>query len=277
MIDYDFVLKDNNADEKESSISDIAGIGDIAEIKDVFSVEVAKSKLKAFSVEDMRQRAVALVVDTDSEAKAGVAMAMQCRKLYNSLEKTRKEIVRPHLDFQKAVKKYSDGFADFFKKTERQLLKKVEAYQLAAEIERKKSIAEQVRKETEFRLKREKEQRDFDEAIRLRDIEIERSRIKAKKEDMPMPIPPPLPEAPMPIVQDLILPIAAATKKIESEEGSSTTVIEWHYEILDTALIPRDFLIIDEQKIKAAVKSGVRVIPGVCVFETKVRKYRVKG
>jgi len=277
MIDYDFVLKDNNADEKESSISDIAGIGDIAEIKDVFSVEVAKSKLKAFSVEDMRQRAVALVVDTDSEAKAGVAMAMQCRKLYNSLEKTRKEIVRPHLDFQKAVKKYSDGFADFFKKTERQLLKKVEAYQLAAEIERKKSIAEQVRKETEFRLKREKEQRDFDEAIRLRDIEIERSRIKAKKEDMPMPTPPPLPEVPMPIIQEVVLPVVATPQKIESEEGSSSTVMEWFFEIEDASIVPRDFLVVDERAVKRAVASGVRHIDGVKIYEKAVRKYRVKG
>ena len=270
MIDYDFVLNDEETiEEKEQT--------ETLDIKDVFDIEVAKSKLKTFDVADIEKRAVALIVNTDEGAKQGVAMAMQCRKFSNSIEKARKEIVRPHLDFQKAVKKYSDEFADFFKKTERQLLKKVETYQLAVEIERKKAIAEQIKKETEIRLKHEKEQRDFDEAIRLRDIEIERAKIKAKKEDTPMPTPPPLPEVPMPIVQDLVLPVAEATKKIDSDDGSSTTVVEWHYEILDTALIPRDFLIIDEQKIKDEIKNGIRNIPGICIFETKVRKYRVKG
>ena len=270
MIDYDFVLNDEETiEEKEQT--------ETLDIKDVFDIEVAKSKLKTFDVADIEKRAVALIVNTDEGAKQGVAMAMQCRKFSNSIEKARKEIVRPHLDFQKAVKKYSDEFADFFKKTERQLLKKVETYQLAVEIERKKAIAEQVRKETEIRLKREKEQREFDEAIRLRDIEIERAKIKAKKEDTPMPTPPPLPEVPMPIIQEVVLPVVATPQKIESEEGSSSTVMEWFFEIEDASIVPRDFLVVDERAVKRAVASGVRHIDGVKIYEKAVRKYRVKG
>ena len=45
----------------------------------------------------------------------------------------------------------------------------------------------------------------------------------------------------------------------------------WTFELLDSALVPREFLIVDERLIRAAIKSGTREIAGVKIFEeTKI-------
>lgn len=42
-------------------------------------------------------------IETKEDAKQALSMSLQSRKLKQSLEKTRKKIIKPHIDFQKAV------------------------------------------------------------------------------------------------------------------------------------------------------------------------------
>ena len=45
----------------------------------------------------------------------------------------------------------------------------------------------------------------------------------------------------------------------------------WTFELLDSALVPREFLIVNERFIRSAIKSGSRKIAGVRIFEeTKI-------
>jgi len=44
------------------------------------------------------------MVESDAEAKKAVSLALQSRKMGNAIEKTRKAIVRPHLDLPKKYK-----------------------------------------------------------------------------------------------------------------------------------------------------------------------------
>lgn len=279
MIDYDFVMNGNKIEEKEENAETVIDI-EISEKEsshNVFDLELAKSKFSPKNISNMVVRAEKVVITNDAEAKIGVCLAMQARKMCNSIEKTRKEIVRPHLDFQKAVKSYSDGFADCLKKLEKGLLKKVETFQKEGEEFLRIAQEKQIEREREARLKQEKEQREYDEAIKLREIEIARAEIKAKKEDMPLPPEPLMPSLPSELFAQTSVPLVEMPKKIESEDGNSTTVSEWHYEIIDESLVPRKYLIIDNQLIKADVKKGCRAIAGVKIIEKTVRKYRVKG
>lgn len=61
-----------------------------------------------------------------------------------------------------------------------------------------------------------------------------------------------------------ILPAQKATR---SEAGTVSERKFWTFEIVDPMQIPRAYLMIDEKAIRAAVKAGVRDIPGVRIFE----------
>jgi len=58
-------------------------------------------------------------------------------------------------------------------------------------------------------------------------------------------------------------------KTIRSSAGTLTVKEVWDFEVLDAALIPESFKTVNEKAIRAAVKAGVREIPGVRVFQTE--------
>lgn len=50
-------------------------------------------------------------------------------------------------------------------------------------------------------------------------------------------------------------------------DGSMSTSTEWAFEIINADLVPRPYCEADESKVRKAVKSGVREIPGVRIYE----------
>ena len=82
--------------------------------------------------------------------------------------------------------------------------------------------------------------------------EAEKAGIKAPDIELPPPV-----EAAPPTVE----------KTVRSSEGKATMVKTWKHEVTDPDQVPREYLTVDEKKIRAAVKDGVRSIPGVNIYE----------
>lgn len=59
-------------------------------------------------------------------------------------------------------------------------------------------------------------------------------------------------------------------------EGATTTTARkvWDFEILDASQVPREYLTIDAQAIRTAIKSGLRSIPGIRIFEREILSVR---
>jgi hypothetical protein len=61
------------------------------------------------------------------------------------------------------------------------------------------------------------------------------------------------------------------------EDGNVSKSQIWKYEIEDASLVPREYLCIDEKKIKSAINAGIRRIPGLIIEESEDFKLRVKN
>jgi len=72
-------------------------------------------------------------ITSRNAAKTALEMACQSRKLGKRLEELRKEIVRPHIDFQKALKKLVDGYTDKLESIEGSLVKKLSDYRKSSD------------------------------------------------------------------------------------------------------------------------------------------------
>jgi len=58
----------------------------------------------------------------------------------------------------------------------------------------------------------------------------------------------------------------AAPKAYRGDFGTSSLRKVWRFEVVDQTQVPREFCIVDEKKIRAAVLGGSREIPGVSIY-----------
>jgi len=57
-------------------------------------------------------------------------------------------------------------------------------------------------------------------------------------------------------------------KTVRADAGSATTRQVWTFKIVDPSQVPDEYKVVDEKKIAAVVKAGVRSIPGVKIYPT---------
>ena len=102
-------------------------------------------------------------------------------------------------------------------------------------------------------------------------VRAEQARLEAEAEAANAPPPPPLPPPPpATIVPPSPAPIPAAPEKTTRSPLATTTIKKvWQYEITDPGAVPREYLVVDEKKIAAVVRAGLRSIAGVRIFETE--------
>lgn len=55
-------------------------------------------------------------------------------------------------------------------------------------------------------------------------------------------------------------------KTVRADRGSATIKKVWTFQVENPALVPEQYKVVDDRKIRAAVASGIREIPGVRIF-----------
>jgi hypothetical protein len=69
----------------------------------------------------------------------------------------------------------------------------------------------------------------------------------------------------------------ATTTQLASASGSASTRKRWTATVVDATRIPREYLAVDQKAINAAVKDGVRAIPGVRIEQVDGLAIRAGG
>ena len=84
-----------------------------------------------FDLQRIWINATEVEVTCEDTAKHALSMALQSRKLESTLEKSRSEIIKPHLDYQRAVNKLVKDFQAKLEKMEKSLQEKIEGWMLS--------------------------------------------------------------------------------------------------------------------------------------------------
>lgn len=188
-------------------------------------------------------RADALILETDVDATEATNILGFIATAKKKLEEKRTFFVKPLNEQVKNINNLFKVYNQPLDNADSTLRRKVLAYR-----------QEQNRKRKE-------------EEERLRKLaEKEQQRIEKKAEKKGLPAPPPMV---MPVVQ-------SAPKTIRATLGSASTKTVWDFKITDESLIPREYLVVDEKKIRAVVKAGIRNIPGVAIFQNEQLAVRAR-
>lgn len=70
--------------------------------------------------------------------------------------------------------------------------------------------------------------------------------------------------------------VSVPSTKLASASGSVATRKRWQAVVVDSALVPREYLVVDQKLINAAVKDGVREIPGVTIDQVEELAVRAR-
>lgn len=228
---------------------------------------------------------VMAVKDDDDEATA-TELLVQIKAALTGAERARLAVVKPIKDHAKWIDETFKQRKGPLEQAEATLKTRILAYRQQVERERQEEIQRQ--------LAEQREREAAEAAARAEAEEAERARIAAAElaaapalepEDVtaagvehvalfegdgtpaaaPAPTPEP-PPAPAPVPQPLDLP-PARPSVTRTESGSAQVRRRWKFEVEDAMQVPREYLMVDDRLLRAAVADGERSIAGVRIFQ----------
>lgn len=202
---------------------------------DPYALEPVKASLAVYSGQFqalLDEAAAVTIVDPGSNSEA-VAVTGKLSSLIKKMDEARKKIGEPARDFTSAVNNIFNEPINKLKSALVALKEQIKQYSKQQELERRK------REEAQRRLAAELQKK--------MDAEAAKEGIKVPKlQPIPEPAPP---------------------KTVRTESGKATIVEHWTFEVTNPDEVPREFLMVDEKKIRRAVDQGRREIDGVRIYE----------
>lgn len=217
-------------------------------------------------VETIAKRA-ASAITTEMDNLIVIDALGVCKSLLKALETSRTELVGP---LNKRVKQVNDAFRPHISR-----LETIEAGLKSrllewSQAERRRIAEEAARVERENAERRRKAE---EETARMKAQEAERAHAEARDAGFSAAEAAELASLEAadvePIAALLQVPPAPPATTQTATLGSAQIRKVWAFRIVDRALIPRQFLQVDEPAIRRAVVDGARSIPGVEIYETE--------
>ena len=209
-------------------------------------------------IERMKAQAMSHVVTDESSQNAAITMAGQAKKLSTAIEKKRKEIIEAPGDFVKTINSFVKVFRDSLDEIDRKLKAGIQAHMT-------KMLMEQREAQERARIEADKIQRELD--ARAAALNAQREVEARKAAEKGEPAAPVEPEVIAPVV---VAPVVPVQKVFRSETGSSVHLRkDWVWDVLDISLIPGKYLMVDKVSVNQAIKSGIREITGIRIYETE--------
>ena len=223
-------------------------------IKDIVKVDVVSEVDAAIKTVDMAflsDTVSAIEVTDEPSFGAAGGFLKKIKDAIKAFDGKRKELVDP---LNSTVKKINAGFKPRIETLEviqRQIEGKMGAWQLAEKQRKEKAIADARAREL---AEMEARKNDFAEGAAITGDEslLDRAAIIEEKQ-----------------IEVAAQPIKAKVSA-EFEGAKTSTRFEWAFEVTDPAAVSRAYCSPDEKKIKEAVKSGVREISGVRIYERAI-------
>lgn len=200
------------------------------------------------------------VTSAEQEREATRALGLLA-SVKSAIEERRVELKAPHLDAGKAI----DAAAKTLMQPVLDLDGRVRRHVMDWKVAEQKRIEAEQRAAREENERRIREQREAEERERAR-LAAELAGPAAAPEEAA--VAQQLAAEAVPAAAPVLAPVpVAAPATTRTDMGSSGLRKRWVFEVEAPALVPREYLVVDESAIRRAIASGVREIPGVKIWE----------
>jgi chemotaxis protein histidine kinase CheA len=212
------------------------------------------------------------VTDEASAARASEIL-VQAKGAKKAIDKNRLKAGDPYRASTKAIDTEFKEMASPIDGVIDRLTEEINAY----EEKKREAEAEAVRQHEAQVREHERQQREAEEKARREAEERERAAKAAAAANEPPPPPPPPPPAPAPPPPPPPPPPRREKVVRHTSSGSVSTRIEWKFEVVDRAMVPKKYHLLDEVQIGKDVRAGEREIPGLRIYSVENTQARSSG
>lgn len=203
--------------------------------KQITPLDAAKNQLMQFrsGVNAMQREATEILVSDDASEKRCSEMTAQTKALKKDIEAQQDMLIGDAQRFVKSVQNFTLPFRKDLESIESQLKRKLGDYAFRKEMDRRKAEAAAIA------------------ATAAAQKKIDREAKRSGIDPVQLPTP--------------VFPQESAPTRTDS--GTTSYVPVWGYELLSIQDVPHKYLMIDDAAVKAAIRAGVRDIPGLKIAE----------
>ena len=202
---------------------------------DLARTEIHKKFLE--QVRSIQAEAGALTVTDDVTFKGAIALAGRAKEIASLVEKARKAAVEEPNAYVKAVNSACKALTEPLDAATNGLKGKINQHQRKIE------------------LARQEQERKAREAVEKENARL--AKLAAKKG---LDVPP----------VTVVAPVVQKETVHRAESGASVHMRKsWKWELMNRAVVPDEYLMLDEKAVNAAVKAGIRQIVGIRIFEAE--------
>jgi hypothetical protein len=210
------------------------------------------------NISEIELRVNNILIENNDDVSVAMGFGKSLKDLKKRLEEERTNKVKP---FNDHVKEVNARYKPIIEKTDN-LCKIIEQKLNVYRIKLQKIEEEKIRRQREeqIRLAEIESQKKLEEAVELlrkndetsklqasinieQAVELERNNDEIRSQEIEV------------------------RTKIKTDNSSLTVRKTWEFEVITKADVPIEYLIVDEQKIRKAINSGVRVINGVNIYQ----------
>ncbi len=247
-------------------LPDLATMLNPAVMHDQFDIDYAVHLARRQELLDGAERFFATVkkIETEEEAARAADFAGQMGLFWSDVEADRVREVRIFLDAQKAIQGwFKVAILDPIAAVKGDIERKLKPYAERKAADRRKQLATEAR---EAAAEAQKALDDAEASARPSQLEAAAKLAQASEQ----------------AEERLSKATNAGLGRVRGTHGTLATVrTSWEHELVDEALVPREWLMVDVAKVRQAIANGVRdnadgtpAIPGLKIFETSNVKVR---
>lgn len=187
------------------------------------------------------------IVIVDAETlQIAVMLAKSGKSIEDLIDKKRKEITASILAEKKKIDDYANSLTAELNSAVQVVRDQIKGYELK-ERQKQEAIRQKL---LEDQRKLEEELRNSVKADTEEDLSVKSQELAAIKE------------------------ASAQIVQAPKTQNGVTIAVSWDFEITDANLVPVQYMIVDERKIKVAISAGVREIKGVKIFQKETLKLK---
>lgn len=245
------------------------------------NASIEKFDLAKQKVIEVKATCQDIIINSKETCEMAKLVDKDAKAIEKLIEDKRVELTKPLLSQKKEIDDYAKKLMLELNAGRKPLRDRIFAYE--QELERirlagQARIQAELRRAEEERLRREAEQRKAEEERRLKEEEAKRelyammeaAGISKPVEDEAEVIPFEPDEEPETAVtagpSEEELRLIRQQKELEAQRSKNIAMV-WTFKVMDPLRVPMEYLMIDEAKVKAAIKAGERQIPGIYIYQ----------
>ncbi|MBU1067456.1 hypothetical protein KKE60_06690 [Patescibacteria group bacterium] len=205
------------------------------DVKKNFDISTVKGSLSVYDQRFMAMEFDARVctIESEKDHELAVEMAIQAKKLVKKINNIRDKFISEPKEYVRSVNNMAKSYTDRLAAIEKCLRDKLSNFQYQRELERRKAEEEARKAAAEIQTRLNEEAK----AANVEPVQI-------------------------------IVPLAPQPKIVtRTAEGSSSSREVWTFAVDDESKIPPKYFVLDTKRIGKDVRSGIRDIPGVRIYQ----------